>query len=67
MINYRNTLELYFEGISQRTISSSTGHSRNTVPDIVQHAKKLGLESLNNPMINPWLDAFLFSEKQAID
>lgn len=31
MVNCRKILELYFEGVSQRTISSSTGHSRNTV------------------------------------
>ncbi|MGJ9459521.1 hypothetical protein [Oceanobacillus sp. CF4.6] len=32
MINFRRILELHYEEISQRTISSSTGHSRNTVP-----------------------------------
>lgn len=67
MINCRKILELYFEEISQRTISSSTGHSRNTVSEVVHRAKKLGLESLNDTMTNPWLEAFLFPEKQAIE
>jgi maltooligosyltrehalose synthase len=65
MVKCRRILELYFEGISQRTISFSTGHSRNTVSDVVQRAKKLGVESLNDTMTNPWLEAFLFLEKQA--
>lgn len=67
MINIRKILELHFEEISQRTISSSTGHSRNTVSEVVQRAKKLDLEKLNDTMTNPWLEAFLFPEKQAIE
>ncbi|MGJ9460471.1 hypothetical protein [Oceanobacillus sp. CF4.6] len=47
MANCRKVLELYFEGISQRTISSSTGHSRNTVSEVVQCATKRGVEKLN--------------------
>jgi transposase len=50
VVNCRKILELYFDGISQRTISSSTGHSRNTVSEVVQRAKKLGLERLNDTM-----------------
>lgn len=60
MINCRNILEFHFEEVSQRTISSSTGHSRNTVSEVVHRAKKLGVESLNETMTNPWLEAFLF-------
>lgn len=67
IINYRKILEQYFEDISQRTISSSTGHSRNTVSNVVRKAKKLGLESLDDTMTNPWLESFLFLEKQAIE
>lgn len=67
MINYRRVLELYFENVSQRTISSSTGHSRNTVSNIVQRTKELGLESLNDTMTNPWLESFLFPKKQAVE
>lgn len=62
MINYRKILELHLEEISQRTISSSTGHSRNTVSEVVQRAKKLGLEKLNDTMTNPWLEEFLSRE-----
>lgn len=36
MLNYCKVLQLHFEGVSQRTISASTGHSRNTVSEIVQ-------------------------------
>jgi hypothetical protein len=67
MVNCRKILELYFEGVSQSTISSSTGHSRNTVSDVVHRVKKLGIESLNDTMTNPWLEAFLFPEIQAIE
>lgn len=66
-VNCRKILELYFDGVSQRTISSSTGHSRNTVSEVVKRAKKLGLESFNDTMTNSWLVAFLFPEKQAIE
>lgn len=67
MINCRKILELHFEGVSQRTISSSTGHSRNMVSDVVQRARRVGLESLNDEMTSHWLETFLFPEKQAIE
>lgn len=67
MVNCRKILELYFEGVSQRTISSSTGHSRNTVSEVVHRAKKLHLENLEETMTNPWLEELLFPEKQAIE
>lgn len=35
MVKCRKILEPSFEGVSQRTISSSAGHSRNTVSVIV--------------------------------
>lgn len=31
MINYHKILEMHLQGISQRTISSSTGHSRDKI------------------------------------
>lgn len=65
MVNCRKILELYFDEISQRTISSSAGHSRNTVAEVIRRAKKLGIESLNDTMTNQWLEEFLFPEKQA--
>lgn len=45
MVNCRKIMYMYSEGFSQRTISSSTGDPRNTVSDVVQRAKKLGVES----------------------
>ncbi|WP_233201628.1 MULTISPECIES: hypothetical protein [unclassified Sporosarcina] len=65
MVNCRKILELYFDGISQRTISSSTGHSRNTVSDVVRRAKQHSLESLNDTTTNRWLEELLFPEKLA--
>ena len=65
MINYRKILEMHFEGISQRTISSSIGHSRHTVSRVVKRANNLDLESLDDTMTNSWLEIFLFPEKQA--
>lgn len=63
MINYLKIQKLYFEGDSQRTISTSTGHSKNTVSDVVHRVKKLGIESLNDTMTNPWLEAFQLSRE----
>lgn len=67
MIQYRKILELHFNDVSQRTISTSVGSSRNTVSDITKRAKKLELESLTDNMNNHWLEDFLFPEKQAIE
>lgn len=67
MIQYRKILELHFNNVSQRTISTSVGSSRNTVSDITKRAKKLGLEQLTDNMNNHWLEEFLFPEKQAIE
>lgn len=47
MIDYRKILALSFDGISQRTISASTGHSRNTISDVIQRAKNLRITLLN--------------------
>lgn len=67
MVNCRRILELHMEGISQRTISSSTGHSRNTVSEVIQRARQRGIDKLNDTMTNHWLEVFLFPEKQAME
>ncbi|MDM5339158.1 transposase [Fictibacillus enclensis] len=67
MINCRKIMELHLDGVSQRTISASTGHSRNTVSAVVQRAKSRGIQSLNDTMTNTWLNEFLFPEKQAME
>ena len=64
MINYRKILELHFDDISQRTISSSVGHSRNTVSEVIKRARARGLQTLNDTETNGWLEEFLFPEKQ---
>ncbi|MGH2016798.1 hypothetical protein [Aerococcus urinaeequi] len=35
MINYHKIPEMHLQGISQRTISSSTGHSRDKIREVV--------------------------------
>jgi transposase len=66
MLQYRRILELHFKGTNQRTISSSVGHSRQTVSDVINKAKHLGIVELTDDMSNQWLLEFLFPEKQAI-
>lgn len=63
MVKLTQSSETNFEGDSQRTINISTGHSKNTVSDVVHHVKKLGIESLNDTMTNPWLEAFQLSSE----
>ena len=57
MINYHKILEMHLQGISQRTISSSTGHSRDKIREVVNQAKAKGFEELSKEMNNPWLEA----------
>lgn len=67
MIQYRKILELDAGGISYRSISSSTGHSRKKISEVVDRAKKSGIDELTEEMTNQWLEDFLFPEKQAIE
>ncbi|MGD6879789.1 hypothetical protein [Bacillus infantis] len=67
MINYRKILVMGLDGISQRTISSSTGHSRNTVAEVLQRANQKGIKNLEEAMNNEWLETYLFPEKQAVE
>lgn len=66
MIKYRKILELHFKGTTQRTISSSVGHARQTVSDVIRRFKELGLFELTDEMDDQWLVEFLFPEKEAI-
>ncbi|WIV11090.1 IS21 family transposase [Proteiniborus sp. MB09-C3] len=66
MMQYRRILELHFKETTQRTISSSVSHSRQTVSDVIKKAKQLGLVELTDDMTNQWLEGFLFPGKQAI-
>src|SRR5574344_1526216 len=65
MINYHKILEMHLQGISQRTICSSTGHSRDKIREVVNQARAKGLEELSKEMNNPWLEDYLFPEKNA--
>lgn len=65
MLNYRKILEMTYQGISQRTISSSTGHSRDKIREVVNEANKKDLHQLTEEMTNSWLADYLFPEKSA--
>src|SRR5699024_7490512 len=52
-------------GISQRTISSSTGHSRDKIREVVNEAKAKGLKELTDAMTNSWLENHLYPEKHS--
>ena len=52
MINYHKILEMHLQGISQRTISLSMGHSRDKIREVVNEAKAKGLEQLTKKMTN---------------
>lgn len=65
MLDYRKILEMNHQGISQRTISSSTGHSRDKIREVVNEAKKKELYQLTEEMTNIWLKDYLFPGKSA--
>ena len=46
MINYHKILEMHLQEISQRTISSSMGHSRDKIREVVNESKVKGLNTL---------------------
>lgn len=63
MIQYRKVLELYFNGSSQRTISTMVGSSRNTIKSIIDRAEVLGWTELKKEMTDYSLEEMLFPEK----
>lgn len=65
MIQYRKILELHFKEVSQRTISSSVGNSRQSVSDVIQKFTEKDLLDLTDEMDNNWLEEYLFPGKLA--
>ncbi|MHC5268491.1 transposase [Enterococcus sp. LJL98] len=65
MIDYRKILEMHLQRISQRTISSSTGHSRDKIREVVNQFKAKNLDKLTEEMTNSWLEDYLFPNKNA--
>lgn len=64
MIHYRKILELHDEGISLRSITASTGNSRQKVTEVINLAEKKGLVCpLEEEMTDKWIEEFLFPEK----
>ena len=51
MIQYREILELNFREVSQRTIATSVGNSRQIVSDVIQKSKELCLNELSDDML----------------
>lgn len=66
MVNYRKILELYFSGISQRTISPTVGSTRRTIREVISRAEKKGVTKLTEDMANAWIQEYLFPEKKVI-
>lgn len=48
-------LELYFSGISQRTISLTVGSSRHTIREVTSRADRKGVTELTADMSDTWL------------
>ncbi|UOQ84622.1 IS21 family transposase [Gracilibacillus salinarum] len=67
MINYKKILQLYFDNVSQRTISSTTSHSRHTIRDVIQRANEKGLTETTDEMDNLWLFELLYPERQTFE
>lgn len=67
MFQYRKMLEMHFDGFSQRTIASSTGHARLNISNIIQRAKEKGLTTLEDEMNNEWLSQYLFPERETLE
>ncbi len=59
MIQYRKILELDAKGVTQRTITSSTGHSRDKIREVIKRAKVRAITTINYKYIN-------FEQKAAI-
>ncbi|MFT9496548.1 MULTISPECIES: IS21 family transposase [Bacillota] len=64
MIHYRKILELNDEGVSLRGIAASTGNSRQKVSEVIELARKKGVECpLEEEMNDRWIEEFLYPEK----
>jgi transposase len=64
MLQYSRILRLKAEGLSLRSIASSTGNSRQKITEVIEREKKRGLvPPLDDEMNDKWLEEFLFPEK----
>ncbi len=64
MVNYKEILRLASEGTSQRQIAVSVGHSRDTVSEFLDAAKKHNLTwPLEESVTNEQIEAMLFPER----
>jgi transposase len=68
MTNYREILRLYSHGISQRSISSALGYSRNTVSHVIARAKEVGIKwPLDKPLSDQDIQSLLFPRGNPTD
>lgn len=65
MIKYREILRLHAQEVTQRGISSSCGHSRNTIREVLRRAEEKNVAwPLDDGVSDADLQAILFPEKQ---
>ncbi|WP_188207446.1 IS21 family transposase [Alkalibacillus aidingensis] len=69
MVKYRDILRLHAQGVTQRGIASSCGHSRNTIRNVVNRAKEKGFSwPFENNLTDADIQSILFPEKhQSLD
>ena len=66
MVNYKEILRLASEGLSQRQIAVSVGHSRDTVSEFLTAAKGNNLNwPLEESVTNEQIGAILFPERHS--
>lgn len=63
LIDGRKILELHFDGVSQRTISASTGPMSN----VIQRAPERDIDSFEDGMTKKWLYELLFPEREPME
>jgi len=65
VIKYREVLRLHAQEVTQRGIASSTGHSRNTIREVLKRAKEKEIYwPLESDISDPDLQIILYPEKQ---
>ncbi|SIS66900.1 IS21 family transposase [Salimicrobium salexigens] len=65
MVKYREILRLQAQGVTQRGIASSCGHSRNTVREVLKRAEERAVQwPLEDEVTDADLMGILFPEKQ---
>lgn len=65
VVKYREILRLHAQEVTQRGIASSTGHSRNTIRDVLKRTKEKDIQwPLENDITDLDLQIILYPKKQ---